>query len=285
MSNKAAWSIAQGGPVKVGDAPMPHAEPGYVVVKNAATAINPADWKMQDPGWGVKEWPTIFGCDVAGEVYAVGEVVTGFKKGQRVMGNCCRLITGRNEEAGFQLYTSVVAALLAPIPDEMSFEEASVVPLSISTAAAGLYRKDKLAVPLPTADSKLSGGKILIWGGNSSVGCSTIQLAKASGLDIVATASKQNFQLVKSLGATAVFDRRSPTVIDDLINEMKSKKIVGCFDCIGLPETTKACAEAVSQPGGQFIASVGHPENLPSNVKGGMGMCMFADCILSKAVH
>lgn len=201
------------------------------------------------------------------------------------MGNCCRLITGRTEEAGFQLYTLVVAAILAPIPEEMSFEEAAVVPLSISTAAAGLYGKDKLALPLPAEGPKPNGGTILIWGGSGSVGCSTIQLAKVAGLDIVVTASEHNFQLVKSLGARAVFDHRSPTVIDDLVNEMKGKTIVGCFDCVGLPETTKACAEVLSQLGGQFIASAGsHLENLPSNVKGEMGTSIFADYVLRRVV-
>lgn len=273
MSNKAAWSTVQGGPIKIDDAPIPQAEPGHVVVKNAAIAINPADWKMHDFGWFVDEWPTVLGCDVAGEVYSVGEGVAGFEKGQRVAGNCCRLITGRNEEAGFQLYTLVVASLLTPIPDDISFEDAAVVPLSVTTAVAGLYAEDKLAVPLPTANPQKSGKTILIWGGSSSVGCSTIQLANASGLEVIATSSEHNFSLLKSLGAAAAYDYRNPNVIDSLIEKLKGKVVVGCFDCIGTPDTMKACAKILSALGESFIASVSPLENLPSNVKGAQGKC------------
>lgn len=73
-------------PLQVGDAPLPTAGPGKLVVKNAAIAINPLDCHMQDSGVFVQQWPTIFGCDVAGEVYEVGPDVQRFKKGDRIIG-------------------------------------------------------------------------------------------------------------------------------------------------------------------------------------------------------
>jgi NADPH:quinone reductase-like Zn-dependent oxidoreductase len=84
--NKAAWVTKAGTPLEVADAPLPKPGPGEIVVENAAIAINPLDWHMQDAGVFVQQWPAIIGCDVAGEVYEVGQDVQRFKKGDRVIG-------------------------------------------------------------------------------------------------------------------------------------------------------------------------------------------------------
>jgi NADPH:quinone reductase-like Zn-dependent oxidoreductase len=84
--NKAAYLIKAGTPLEVRDAPLPTAGPGQIVVKNAAVAINPLDWHMLDHGVFVQQWPAIFGCDVAGEIFQVGPGVEEFKKGDRVIG-------------------------------------------------------------------------------------------------------------------------------------------------------------------------------------------------------
>lgn len=84
--NQAAYLNEAGTPLEVRDAPLPTAGPGEIVVQNAAIAINPLDWHMLDHGVFVQQWPAIFGCDVAGEVYEVGPDVESFKKGDRVIG-------------------------------------------------------------------------------------------------------------------------------------------------------------------------------------------------------
>lgn len=84
--NQAAWLVKAGSPLEVGDAPLPTAGPGELVVKNAAIAINPLDCHMQDSGVFVQQWPAILGCDVAGEVHEVGKDVARFKAGDRVIG-------------------------------------------------------------------------------------------------------------------------------------------------------------------------------------------------------
>ena len=84
--NKAAWLIKADTPLEVGEAPLPTAGPGELVVKNAAIAINPLDCHMQDLGVFVQQWPAILGCDVAGEVYEVGSDVKRFRKGDRIIG-------------------------------------------------------------------------------------------------------------------------------------------------------------------------------------------------------
>ncbi len=84
--NQAAWLVKAGEPFQVGDAPLPVAGPGEIVVKNSAVAINPVDGHMYGIGIFVQQWPTILGNDIAGEVYEVGPDVQRFKKGDRVIG-------------------------------------------------------------------------------------------------------------------------------------------------------------------------------------------------------
>jgi NADPH:quinone reductase-like Zn-dependent oxidoreductase len=85
--NKAAWLREANTPLEVGEAPLPTAGPNELVIRNAAIAINPLDCHMQKLGVFVQQWPAIFGCDVAGEVYQVGSEANGrFKVGDRVVG-------------------------------------------------------------------------------------------------------------------------------------------------------------------------------------------------------
>jgi NADPH:quinone reductase-like Zn-dependent oxidoreductase len=177
-------------------------------------------------------------------------------------------LVGGPEYGGFQLYTTAKEITVAPIPDSLPYEQAVVLPLSISTAAAGLYQKGFLELPYPTIDPKPTGETILIWGGSSSVGSTTIQFAVASGFTVVSTASKKNLEYVKALGAHHVFDYSSAAVVQDIIAVLKGSKFVGAFDAISLPESLKPTAEIVHQLGGGKIATVlaAPPEGLPIDV-------------------
>lgn len=86
FKNRAAYLLEPNTPLEIRDAPMPIPGPGEIVIKNAAIAINPLDWHMQDAGVFVQHWPAILGCDVAGEVYEVAPDVDRFQKGDRVIG-------------------------------------------------------------------------------------------------------------------------------------------------------------------------------------------------------
>jgi NADPH:quinone reductase-like Zn-dependent oxidoreductase len=154
------------------------------------------------------------------------------------------------------------------IPDSLPYENAVVLPLAISTAAAGLYQKGFLEQPYPTLDAKPTGKTILIWGGSSSVGSTAIQLAVASGLEVISTASKRNLEYVEGLGAKHALDYSEPTVIEDIVSLLKGTKLVGAYDAISTPDTLKATAEILSQLGGGKIATVltAPATGLPSNV-------------------
>ncbi|KAK7538457.1 zinc-binding oxidoreductase-like protein CipB [Phyllosticta citribraziliensis] len=219
--NKAAWIRAKHDkPLQVDTALPPAPGPGEVVIRNAAIAINPIDWKIQDYGFLVEHYPTILGEDVAGIVQDVGPGVMRLRKGQRVIGNVHGLDNGNPAQGAFQLLTTAEETYMSPIPESLSFERAAVLPSAISTASSALYSKANLALPFPSLEPKPSGKTIVVWGGASSVGSTAIQLATASGVTVLATASKKNFEYVRSLGASKVFDYKDPSVVDQILSSL-----------------------------------------------------------------
>lgn len=230
QTNKAAWLRQEKTKLEVGPAEIGKPGRDQVLVRNRAVAVNPVDWKMQD-GWlfPIRE-PKIMGNDIAGEIVEVGENVSDFSKGQRVLAHVLGLATGKAEEGGFQEFTLANTIAVCPIPDDMSFEEASVLPLAISTAAHGLFAKDFLALPKPSHDVEDLGKTLLVWGGASSVGSAVIQFAVAAGLKVIATASKKNFDFCKDLGASQVFDYNSPGVVGDLTEALQKHDVAGAYD-------------------------------------------------------
>lgn len=82
--NQAAWLDGAAKELRVASAEMPKAGEDEVVIRNHAVAVNPVDWKIQDHGIFLKQWPNILGCDMAGEVVEVGAGVKNLKKGDRV---------------------------------------------------------------------------------------------------------------------------------------------------------------------------------------------------------
>ncbi|KAK6008476.1 hypothetical protein QM012_000379 [Aureobasidium pullulans] len=270
-ANKAAWlTEAKQNPLKVDHAPMPSPGPDEVVIKNKAVAVNPVDWKIQDSGLFIKDYPNILGTDVAGEVYEVGSDVKNFKKGDRVLAHCIGLGTGKAQNAGFQLFSACPEILTSKIPEQTSYTEASVLPLAISTASAGLYQKGYLELPYPTASPKSSGKVILIWGGSSSVGSTAIQLAVASGVKVVTTASKHNHDYCSKLGASAVIDYNSSSVADDILSAIKDTgaEFAGVYDSISLPESFKHCFEVLQKAGGSknMATVLPPPQDKPSDI-------------------
>lgn len=265
--NYAAWIPSHGAQLEVADAPFPtDIADDEVVIKNKAVAVNPVDWKIQsapEPIFNIK-YPYILGSDVAGEVVGAGAAVRHLKKGDRVIGHALGLTSGGAAYGGFQLYPKLKAVTVSRIPETIPFEQAVVLPLSVSTAAAGLYLKDTLGLQVPTAPGageKVTKKKetLLLWGGSSSVGSSVIQLAVASGYDVVATASPANYAYVKSLGASLVLDYHNPDVVAILTGLLKASgaRLVGAYDAIGLDTTVRASAAVVGALGGGRVASVG----------------------------
>jgi len=156
-------------------------------------------------------------------------------------------MTKKWSQSGFQQYTNIPELLVAKIPSSMSFEQATVLPLGVSTAAAGLYEKEFLGLQFPSLSPKSTGKAILVWGAASSVGSCAVQLAKHSGYEVFATASKHNHDYVKKLGASQVFDYREDDVVDKIVSALKGKSVAGIYDAISEEKTVKACCEVATK--------------------------------------
>ena len=239
-----------------------------IVVRNAAVAINPADWLLQDVrlfDW--MDYPCVLGDDVAGDVVEVGAGVTRFAAGDRVVGQPTGCWTNAPARGGFQRCTVLDEGLAAPIPDSMSYTDAAVPPLALSTAACGLFQDDHLGLVHPSANPAPAGRTLLAWGGASSVGCNAIQLAVAAGCEVIVTASPRNAELLKSLGAAQVFDYDSAGLVDELVTALDGTEIAGALHAAG---DATACCEVVARCAGKRFVSttLGLPEDVPDGVEG-----------------
>ncbi|PYH93853.1 zinc-binding oxidoreductase CipB [Aspergillus ellipticus CBS 707.79] len=256
--NVAAWvTEAKAYPFKVEEAPLWQPEEGEILVKNHAVAINPVDGLLQKKAFWPLNYPTVLGQDVAGEVVAVGPDVTRFKIGDRVLGHAAGMATGRKQDNAFQGHTILKINMASELPDNISYEKAAVVPLAFSTACCGLFQDQFLKLQYPTEPrTPATGSTVLVWGGAGSVGSNAIQLAVAAGYEVITTASPKNFQLVKKLGASQVFDYSRPTITEDLVQALQGKTLAGVMDCIGV-SATPICAEVVNRSeGSKFVATV-----------------------------
>ncbi|MBT3811193.1 MAG: zinc-binding alcohol dehydrogenase family protein [Rhodospirillaceae bacterium] len=185
------------------DLPKPEAAGRDLLVAVKAVSVNPVDTKIRAPKDGVEDPPKVLGWDASGVVEAVGPDVTLFKVGDEVFyaGDLTR--PGSNSE--FQL---IDERIVGPKPTSLSFAEAAALPLTTITAYESFF--DHLGIDRDGADS---GQSILIIGAGGGVGSIGIQLAKAAGLVIIATASRpETDSWVRELGADHVVNHREPMV-------------------------------------------------------------------------
>lgn len=169
--------------------PQPTPTKGRVIVKTQTFAMNPYDSKLRQGTITFKttpQFPQIPGSDVAGTVVAIAPDVTEFKIGDSVMG---RVVHGAYSE-----FVSVPHLKLIPKPKQISFTEAAGVPSAGVTA----YDVLKGAVQLENVTS------ILVLGASGAVGSIVVQIAKAMGLFVAATASERNIDFVTQLGTDLV---------------------------------------------------------------------------------
>ncbi len=272
-TNTAAWINRKHARLEVGPAPFPQPTDDQIVIRNHALAINPVDWITQVEGslfYGWLKYPAVLGSDVAGEVVQIGAGVTRFRVGDRVLGHAVGTDKDSNDPAqgAFQLYTVLLERLTARIPDLLPYENACVLPQAVSTASSGLFQSSHLGLRLPAADAAPTGETLLVWGGSSSVGSNAIQLAVAAGYEVLTTASPRNFDFVTSLGASQVFDYRSPTVEAEIVAAFQGRKLAGAisFGTSGAP----ACVQILGRlEGNRFVAIATPPVSFASLAEGG----------------
>jgi NADPH:quinone reductase-like Zn-dependent oxidoreductase len=271
-NNEAAWLAAKHQPLVVREAAYTEPEAGEVLVGNRAVAINPVDWMVAALGGLVFSWikmPFVLGSDLAGDVVAVGGGVTDVKVGDRVLAMAAGACKQRNRaaEGAFQKYTIVLPRLTSVIPDHLSYLEAAVIPLGVTTAACGLFQSDLLALELPSANPQSRNQWVIIAGGATSVGSNAIQLAVAAGYSVVATASPGNFDYVKSLGAAEVFDYRNQAAARDIVAALSGREVVGAL-AIGAGSVFLCLDILPHCHGRRFIANCSAPISFDAIPKG-----------------
>ncbi|MBC7282265.1 zinc-binding alcohol dehydrogenase family protein [Hoeflea sp.] len=183
--------------------PKPAASGRDILVAVKAISVNPVDTKVRAPKDTVEETPRVIGYDASGIVEAVGPEVTLFNVGDEVYyaGDITR--SGTNQE--FHL---VDERIVGRKPKSLNFAEAAALPLTTITAYEAFF--DRLHIDRDGADK---GQSMLIIGGGGGVGSIGIQLAKAAGLVVIATASRPETESwVRELGADHVVNHRQDMI-------------------------------------------------------------------------
>ncbi|GAD99985.1 hypothetical protein BC1G_01379 [Paecilomyces variotii No. 5] len=238
MSSKqhlAAILTAAGTPLTLVQRPTPAPGPDELLIEVKSIALNPIDWKQRDSGFMIANWPTVLGSDIAGTVISAGSSVPDDapKPGSRVTAFApCFYTKGKPDYGALQTRVLVPAANALEIPQGMSFNEASLLPMAVSTAWAGWY---SIGLPFDTSYKESDKKGVLIWGGASCVGSATIQTAKLMGFKVYTTASEKNHDYVKSLGADRVFDYESENVVAKIVDAVKADGVtveIG-YDAVG----------------------------------------------------
>ncbi|WNC92520.1 zinc-dependent alcohol dehydrogenase family protein [Paraburkholderia sp. FT54] len=181
------------GPLELTTLARPEPLPGQVLVRTAAAGLNPLDTKIRAGGAAHARHPLplVLGIDMAGVVEAVGAGVTRFKAGDEVYG-----MTGGvgGIQGSLAQYAAVDSDLLALKPSNLSMREAAALPLVFITAYMGIVDRAKLQ----------AGQTVLVQGGAGGVGQVSVQLARALGARVFATASARDHDMVMRLGATPI---------------------------------------------------------------------------------
>lgn len=167
------------------EVPDPTYGPAEVLVQIRATAINRADLSQAAGNYAPPPGASdILGLEMAGEIVAVGAEVQGWRPGDRV----CALLSG----GGYAERVNVHADMLLRLPDDWSFEQGAAVPEVWLTAFVNLFLEGKLQ----------AGEHALIHAGGSGVGTAAIQLARAAGATVYATAgTPEKLATCRELGA------------------------------------------------------------------------------------
>jgi NADPH:quinone reductase-like Zn-dependent oxidoreductase len=229
-----------GGPevLKYEDAPRPEPKDNEVLVRMIAAGVNPVDALIRSGKYAKffgTTLPLIPGYDIAGVVEKTGAKVTKLKAGDSIY---AYVMWG----GGYADYAVATEGEAAAKPKSITFLEAAGVPLAALTAWQALIDTAKLS----------AGQTVLIHGGSGGVGSFAIQIAKARGAKVIATASTPNQDLLKELGADVAIDYTT-TKFEDV-----AKDVDVVLDSVG--KDTLARSYGVVKKGGFVATLVAQPD-------------------------
>jgi NADPH:quinone reductase-like Zn-dependent oxidoreductase len=224
-----AVEIGQGAMLSVQIRPVPRPGPGEVLIKVRAAGVNPVDWKIAPRRIGL-----VPGTDVSGVIDSLGEGVTGWKVGDPVLGFA-------RQSGSYAEYAVISVTSLARKPKSMTFEEAAGVPIAAETAYRALHEAARIA----------PGQTVLIHGAAGGVGSAAVQIAKAAGARVIGTASPNNHDFLRSIGADEVIDYRAQR-FEDVVQNVDL--VLNTVD-----SETNARSIGIVRNGGTLISIVGPP--------------------------
>ncbi|MBW8794799.1 MAG: zinc-dependent alcohol dehydrogenase family protein [Streptomyces sp.] len=199
----------------------PDAGPGQVLVRIGASGVNPLDTKIRagKAAHARRTLPAVLGLDLAGVVEEAGPGVTDFAAGDEVFG-----MTGGVGDVQGTLaeYAAVDARLLARKPAALSMREAAALPLVFITAWEGLVDRAQVH----------AGQKVLVHGGAGGIGQVAVQIARARGAEVFATASSARREVVQRLGATPI-DYTTTAVQEYVAEHTGGEGFDVVFDTVG----------------------------------------------------
>lgn len=214
--------------------PRPEVIPGHVLIRVAATSINPVDYKIRRGSASAlaPAFPAVLQGDVAGVIEEVGEGVTSFKSGDEVYA-CAGGVKGTG--GALADYMLADADLVALKPKSLTMLEAAALPLVSLTAWEGLIDKAQIQ----------PGQTVLVHAATGGVGHIGIQIAKAFGAKVFATASSdQKLELARKLGADVAINYRQQTIEEYVAEYTDGKGFDVVFDTVGGENLTKSFAAA-----------------------------------------
>jgi NADPH:quinone reductase-like Zn-dependent oxidoreductase len=237
-----AFAIDQfGTPGSVLELPTPAVEPGAVQVRVTVAGVNPLDWKVRDGMMGRRPLPFVLGQDFAGVVERAGEAVTAFAPGDRIFG----IARTHGSYAQYTLVTlGVHAEPVAKIPEGLTDSLAAALPTAGLTALAGLAILDVK-----------QGTKLLVVGAAGAVGGYAVQLARARGAHVIATARSGKEEMVRRLGAAEViaYDRRD---VSTAVKAGHPEGVDAVLDVASDRDAIKTLAAAI-RAGGKIASTIG----------------------------
>jgi putative PIG3 family NAD(P)H quinone oxidoreductase len=198
--------------------PLPSPEAGELLIRVAAAGVNRPDL-MQRSGMPTPPGTTdVLGLEAAGTVVAVGDGVTDFKPGDRVMA----LLGG----GGYAQYCVALAAQCLPVPPELSLEDAAGVPEAAFTVWHNLFELGRLT----------AGDTVLIHGAASGVGSFAVQCAHAAGARVIATAGgAEKVLMLEALGVWRAVDRHREDFVDVIAECTEGRGVDVVLDNVGGP--------------------------------------------------
>ena len=232
--------------LKFEEMPRPEPKEDEVLVRVIASGVNPAD-PLTLSGKYAREFgthlPLIPGYDIAGVVEKTGVKVTKLKAGDAIYGY-------PTFGGGWAEYVAVTGGEVAAKPASLSFTEAAAVPMGALTAWQALVDTAQLQ----------PGQTILIHGGSGGVGSFAVQIAKARGARVIATASTANQDLLRQLGADVPIDY-TKTRFEEI-----AKDVDAVLDPVGKETLTRSYD--VVKKGGIVMSLVARPDRVELEKRG-----------------